>query len=76
MINDLDVLRRGLLCLPITWMALAPLLHTANRLPPAEVIAVAILAQPPPLAGSLARLSAGGLGTIPLTILRPWIRDE
>jgi len=57
-------------------MALAPLLHATNRRLAAEVIAVAILAQPSPLAGSLAGLSAGGLGTIPLTILRPWIRDE
>jgi len=57
-------------------MALSPGPHPAHRRLAAEVIAIAILAQPPPLAGGLAGLPAGGLETIPLPIHRPGIRNK
>jgi hypothetical protein len=57
-------------------MALAPQLHPAHRFRAAEVIAVAVPTQPPSLAGGLAGLPTGGLGTVPLTIRSPWIRKK
>jgi len=57
-------------------MALAPQLHAADLLRPAVVVAVAILAQPPSLAGCLTGLPTRGLGTIPLPILGAPIREE
>ena len=49
-------------------MALAPELDAADLVRSAEVIAVAVLAQPPSLGGSLADLSASGSGTVVLPI--------
>jgi hypothetical protein len=57
-------------------MTLAPPLHPADRRRATEVIAVAIPAQPPALAGGFAGLPTGGLGTIPLTVAGPWIRNK
>src|SRR5438093_7782330 len=57
-------------------MALAPGLHTTHGLRTAEVIAVAILAQPSSLAGGLAGLPTSGFGTIPLTIGGLRIRNK
>jgi len=57
-------------------MALAPQLDATDLLSSAEVVAIAILAQPPALAGCLTGVSAGGLGTMALAIFGPWIGNE
>jgi len=57
-------------------MAFAPDLDTAHFVRSAEVVAVAILAEPPSLAGCLTGVSAGGLGTMALAIFGPWIGNE
>jgi hypothetical protein len=57
-------------------MAFAPDLDTANFVRSAEVVAVAILAEPPSMAGCLAGLSARGLGTVALAIFGPGIGNE
>jgi len=57
-------------------MALTPQLYAAHRLRAAEIIAVAVLAEPTSLTGRLAGVSAGGLGTIPLAIIGPRVRNK
>jgi hypothetical protein len=57
-------------------MALAPQLDAADFVSSAEVVTVAIFAQPPSLAGCLTGLLASGLGTIPLPILGAPIGEE
>jgi hypothetical protein len=57
-------------------MALAPQLDAANLLSSAEVVAIAVLAQPPALAGCLTGVSAAWLGTVALAIFGPWIGKE
>jgi hypothetical protein len=57
-------------------MAFAPKLDTANFVRSAEVVAVAILTEPPSLAGCLTGLSARGLRTVALAIFGPWIGNE
>jgi hypothetical protein len=54
-------------------MTLAPGLHPAHRFRPTEVIAVAVLPQPPMLAGGLAGLLTTRLGTISLPVGCPRI---
>jgi hypothetical protein len=49
-------------------MSLAPSLHTAHSRRTAEVVAIAVLAQPPTLAGGLTGLATGRLGTILLPV--------
>jgi len=75
-INDLNALRRGLLSPPISWIAPAPCLHTTDLLRATKVIAIAVLAEPMPLAGGFAGLSTAGLETIALTVGRPRIRNK
>src|SRR2546422_7835761 len=74
-INSLSALRGGLL-FPVTRMALAPQLDAADLLSSAEVIAVAVLAQPSALAGCLTGMSANELGTVALAIFGPRIGKE
>jgi hypothetical protein len=57
-------------------MAFAPQLHPAHGLRSPEVIAVAVFTQPPVLAGCLACLLATRLGTIPLSVGGPRIRNK
>jgi hypothetical protein len=57
-------------------MTPAPGLHTLHRLWTAEVIAIAVLAQPSALAGGLAGLPTGGLETIALPIGSSRIWDK
>ena len=57
-------------------MALAPELNAPDLVSAAEVVPVAILAEPPALTGSLAGLPTRRHGTIPLAILRAPVRDE
>ena len=57
-------------------MALAPALDAADLVRSAEVVAVAILAQPPSLGGGLTGLPASGLATVVLAICGPRIRNE
>src|SRR6266487_2787992 len=57
-------------------MALTPQLHPAHRLRAAEIITVAVLAEPPSLTGRLAGVPTGGLGTIPLAIVGPRVRKK
>src|SRR5688572_32465100 len=52
-------------------MVLAPPLDAADRLSTAEVVAIAILTQPPSLAECLAGLSARGVGTVVLAVCGP-----
>ena len=54
-------------------MPLAPQLHAPDLLSSAEVVSVAGFTQPPPLAGHLAGLAAGRLGTVVLAIGRACI---
>jgi len=57
-------------------MTLAPQLDTADFVSAAEMVAVAIFAEPALLAGGLAGLSASGLGTVALAIQGPRIGNE
>jgi hypothetical protein len=57
-------------------MALAPLPDAGDLVGASEVIAVPIFAEPPLLAGGLARLPAAWFGTVALAILSPSIRKE
>jgi len=57
-------------------MAFAPGLHPAHRFRPPEVITVAVLAQPPVLAGCLARLPATRVGTKSLSVGSPRIGNK
>jgi len=57
-------------------MALAPQLDTADLVSSAEVVAVAVLAQPPSLTGFLTLLPASELGTVALAIFGPRIGNE
>jgi hypothetical protein len=72
----MSVLRGGFVFLPVTWMVFAPQLNAAHLGGSPEVIAVAVLAQPPALTGCLAGLAASGMGTVTLTILSPRIGNE
>jgi hypothetical protein len=57
-------------------MALAPKFDAEDLVGSAEVVAVAGLAQPPPLAGGLAGQPTSGLGTIVLAGFVAWIGNE
>jgi hypothetical protein len=57
-------------------MALAPALNAADLIGAAEIVAITVLAQPPPLAGGLTGLATCGLGTIFLAVLSAWIGKE
>jgi hypothetical protein len=57
-------------------MTLAPQLNAADLLGSAEVVAIAILAQPLALAGCLTGLPAGEVKTVALAIFGPWIGKE
>src|SRR6059036_1587472 len=57
-------------------MALAPQLHAPDLVSSAEVVTVAVLAQPPSLAGRLAGLAKGGRGTVALAVLSAAIGNE
>src|SRR5438132_12487145 len=57
-------------------MALAPELDTADLVSSAEVVAVAVLAQPPSLADRLTGLPASELRTIALAIFSPRVGNE
>lgn len=75
-INGLNVLRHRLLELPVPGMPLAPLPDAGDLVGASEVVAVPIFAEPPLLAGGLARPPAAWLGTVTLAILCPSIRKE
>src|SRR6266849_10648160 len=75
-INSLSALRGEVLLPPVTWMAFAPDLDTANFVRSAKVVTVAVLPEPPSLAGCLTGLSASGLRTVVLAIFGPWIGNE
>jgi hypothetical protein len=75
-INRLRGLRDGSLLFPVARVALAPRLDSADLIGTAEVIAIAVLAQPALLAGGFAGLLAHGLGTVTLPAFGPWIRKE
>jgi hypothetical protein len=57
-------------------MALAPQLDAADLVSSAEVVAVAVLAEPPPLAGCLTGLPASERGTVALAIFGARISHE
>lgn len=57
-------------------MALAQTLNTGDLVGSSEVVAVAIFAKPPLLAGHLAHLSARGHWAVMLAIFSPGIRNE
>ena len=72
----MSVLREGFALLPVTRMVLAPQLNAANLGGSPEVIAVAVLAQPPALTGGLADLAASRIRTVTLAILSPRVGNE
>ena len=57
-------------------MALAPQLDPLDLVSSAEVVTVAVLAEPPPLAGCLTGLSASERGTVALAIFGARIGNE
>jgi hypothetical protein len=57
-------------------MAFAPSLHSAHRIRPPEVVAIAVLGQPPALTGRLAGLATARLGAVVLTICRARVRNK
>ena len=75
-ISHLTLARRGGLLAPIAWMELSPGLHVLHGARSAEVIAIAVFAQPSALAGDLADLLAFRSRTIPLPVDSPGIRKK
>ena len=64
------------LLLPVARFALAPIAHSLRIVRTAEVIAIAYLAQPSALAGTLADLAALRLGTVNLVVSVSIIRKK
>jgi hypothetical protein len=75
-INGLTLSRRGVLFAPVAGTELSPGLHTLHGSRSAEVIAIAVFAQPSTLAGELAGVLATGLRTVALTIDSPRVRKK